>query len=89
MASGALHALATMRITPSDDAVARIISYASEQPLDSESRVYVATAAAGWNSKLTEEFLLECQAATPNKNPRVSPAAASALNGKYYNFSPL
>lgn len=89
LAGGGLHALATLKIVPADDAIGQIIAYARQLPLKNEPRVWAAVAAAGWKPELTREFLLECQAAPPPASPRLVPAATAALKGQYYKFAPL
>ncbi len=83
---GALRAVAMLRLRPNNEAITRIISYAARRPLEDESRLWVAAAAAGWDGSDVQAFL-KTSVASPRED--VKRAAQASLQKIYLTWNPL
>lgn len=83
---GALRAMATLKMVPSDGHIKKIINYVAARELNQGIHFWVVAAAPGWSGAKVEEYLDYCA-----KSPReeITSAVALARKHKYKKWSPL
>jgi hypothetical protein len=83
LASGALQAMALLRMVPSVHDIDRILDYVEPRP---ERHFWPAIAAAGWAGGRVQAFLAAC---LNDPYPRTQQVAAASLRGEYSQADPL
>jgi hypothetical protein len=83
---GAFRAMAMLHMVPSPDAIATIVGFANQLPVDDALRLWVAAAAAGWDGIAVRTFLAHCTRST-REDLRKAAEASAAKN--YLKWSVL
>ena len=84
--SGALRAMAMLRMVPSDDQISEIITFASTYAIDEGMRFWVIAAAPGWSGSKVERYLEESERSTRDV---FRTAVELAKKKKYKKWKPL
>ena len=86
LVSGAIRAMAILKIVPDDDSIENIINYAIVQKKNDGINFWILAAAPGWSGQKVQEYLDYC---STSKRDEIINAVELARKNKYKKWFPL